>query len=712
MQDGNGAEMKVYAVERQIGASTLRIETGKLGKQAAGTVMVTYGETVVLTAVVTAGPRPGIDFFPLQCDYREKAYAAGKFPGGFFKREARPTTKEILTMRLMDRPIRPLFPEGYIDEVLIQAMVLATDQEQDPDILAMIGASAALSISQIPFEGPTGAVRMGRADGKLIVMPTLTEVSSGDMELVVAGHKDGVNMIELGALEVAESDVADAIDEAHRHIRTICEAIEELKGMCGKEKVWTAPPSKKELLDKIRERAAVPIREAKKLATKQERYAAVDEVYEAVLNEYCPEDAEEPEHDRNTVRTLLDEVEGEIVQQSILESGVRSDGRGPKEIRPLTCEVGVLPRVHGSAIFTRGETQSLVTVTLGTTRDEQFIDGLMPEYSKKFLLHYNFPPFCTGEVKRVGAVSRREIGHGNLAEKAIESVLPAPEDFPYTIRVVSEILESNGSSSMASVCGGTLALMDAGVPMIQPVAGISIGSVHDDNKRVLLVDILGEEDHFGDMDFKVAGTQRGITAIQVDLKERTLEDNLLRDILELARESRLKILRAMLAVLPRPRADISKNAPRIVSIMIDPEKIGRVIGPGGKGVRGIEAATGAKVEISDDGTIVISAIDLANATKARGMIEAMTDEVKVGTTYTGKVISIKDFGAFIEIAPGQDGLCHVSELSTEYVKNVTDVCKVGDQLTVKVIAVDNQGRVKLSRKAVELEEQGEPAGKR
>jgi polyribonucleotide nucleotidyltransferase len=446
------------------------------------------------------------------------------------------------------------------------------------------------------------------------------------------------------------------------------------------------------------------VRTAKEISSKQERYAAVDKIYEEILNEFCPPDVAEPEFDRATVRNCLDQIEGEVVTAMVLDTGVRSDGRGPKDIRELTCEVGVLPRTHGSALFTRGETQSLGVVTLGTTRDEQFIDGLTPDYTKKFLLHYNFPPFCTGEVKRLGAVSRREIGHGNLAEKSLEMVLPSPEDFPYTIRVVSEVLESNGSSSMASVCSGTLALMDAGVPILQPVAGISVGGFHDATRRTLVVDILGEEDHFGDMDFKVAGTQRGITAIQVDLKERSLSREILAEALELAREARLSILRQMLKALPRPRESTSPYAPRILTIKIDPEKIGKVIGPGGKGIKGMEAQTGAKIEIADDGTITIACVNLQGAEDARAMIEAITQEVKVGTVYTGKVTSIKEFGAFIEIAPGQDGLCHVSELSTDYVRNVADVIKVGDSIRVKVINVDNQGRVKLSHKAVQLEE--------
>ena len=700
--------MQTFSVECQIGKETLRIETGKMAKQAAGSVLVSYGETVVMVAVVTADPRPCIDFFPLTCDYREKTYAAGKFPGGFFKREARPSTKEILTMRLMDRPIRPLFPKGFRNEVLIQAMVLSTDQEHDPDVLAMIGSSAALAISQIPFEGPTGAMRVGRVDGEFVVMPTLSEIDQSDMELMVSGHAEAVNMIELGGMEIAEDDVVAAIDLAHEQIKVICETISRLVGMCGKEKVWTPPPSTDELKNALRDKYADKFRKAKEIEGKQDRYTAVAAIYAEANEEYCPADAEEePEYDANVIREVMDEIEGEVVAKMVLDTGVRADGRGPTDIRPITCEVGVLPRVHGSALFTRGETQSLVTVTLGTTRDEQFIDGLMPEYSKKFLLHYNFPPFCTGEVRRLGAVSRREIGHGNLAEKSLEMVLPAPEDFPYTVRIVSEIMESNGSSSMASVCGGTLALMDAGVTMQQPVAGISVGGFHDDTRRQLVVDILGEEDHFGDMDFKVSGTQRGITAIQVDLKDRSLSREITAEALEMAKNARIEILRKMLSVIPRPREEISAYAPRILTIKIDPDKIGKVIGPGGKGIKGIEGSTGAKIEIADDGTITISCMEMEGAVGARSMIEAITEEVKVGSVYNGKVASIKDFGAFVELVPGQDGLCHVSELSNEYVKNVNDVCKVGDMIKVKVIAIDNQGRIKLSRKAVLSGEQEE-----
>jgi polyribonucleotide nucleotidyltransferase len=701
--------MKKYTSECKIGSETLTLESGWLAKQASGTVVVTYGETVVMVAVVTDEPRPGIDFFPLTCDYREKAYAAGKFPGGFFKREARPTTKEILTMRLMDRPIRPLFPKGFINEVMIQAMVLSTDQQHDPDMLAMIGASAALSISEIPFEGPTGAVRVGRVNGEFVVMPKLEQMDQSDMELVVSGHFDAVNMIELGGFEIAEPDVVKAVEIAHKEIKTICDCVNDLVKQCGKEKRWTPPPSTDALKDRLREKVAGPFRKAKEIASKQDRYQAVKAVYNETLDQECPADTENLEFDRNTVRGVIDEIEGEVVAAMVIDTGIRADGRGPTDIRELTCEVGVLPRTHGSAVFTRGETQAMAVVTLGTVRDEQFIDGLMPEYSKKFMLHYNFPPFCVGEVRRLGAVSRREIGHGNLAEKALEMVLPSPEDFPYTVRIVSEILESNGSSSMASICGGTLALMDAGVPLTQPVAGISVGGFHDGDRRTLIIDILGEEDHFGDMDFKVAGTQRGITAIQVDLKDRSLSIDIVSEALEMAKTARLEILAKMLESLPEPRKETSKYAPRILSIKINPDRIGKVIGPGGKGIKAIEAGTGAKVEIDDDGTITISCMDLAGAETARSMIEAVTESIKVGTVYSGTVTSVKDFGAFVEIAPGQDGLCHVSELSTDYVRNVADVCKVGDPLKVKVIAVDNQGRIKLSAKAVQLEEKQQTA---
>ncbi|RJP38001.1 MAG: polyribonucleotide nucleotidyltransferase [Phycisphaerales bacterium] len=697
--------MEQTVVERRIGRHTLRLETGRLARQAAGCVVVRYADTVVLAAVVVGPPREGIDFFPLTVDYREKTYAAGKIPGGFFKREARPTQKEVLTMRAIDRPMRPLFPKGYHDEVLIQAMCLSTDQENDPDVLAQIGAAAAVSISSVPFDGPVASVRVGLVDDEYVLMPTLSELEFSPLEMILSGHRDGLNMIEVAANELPEETVLGAIEFGHAAIREICDMIQELQDRAGKQKVWIDPaPDTDALMERLRQRVSGPLREARRIAGKQERNNAINEIYKAVLDELAPRDAVNPEFSRNTIRECIDKIEEGIVRDMVLYENIRSDGRGLTEIRPITCEVGVLPRVHGSALFQRGETQSLVTVTLGTGRDEQIVDGLTEEYSKKFMLHYNFPPLCTGEVKRVGAVSRREIGHGALAEKSLETILPSPEDFPYTIRVVSEIMESNGSSSMASVCGGTLALMDAGVPIRQPVAGISIGLFRDDKSHKLVVDILGEEDHFGDMDFKVAGTQRGVTGIQLDLKTRGLTMDIIEETFKAARQARLDILRKMLSTIKAPRPQISEYAPRILTMKIDPDKIGKVIGPGGKGIRALEADTGARIEIESDGTILISCLEMQGAEAAKAAIEAMTESVQVGRIYVGKVISTKDFGAFIEVAPGQDGLCHISELSDEYVRSVGDVCQIGDVLKVKVIAVDDQGRVKLSRKAVLLEE--------
>ncbi|UCC32482.1 MAG: polyribonucleotide nucleotidyltransferase [Phycisphaerales bacterium] len=696
--------MTQHIVEREIGGRILRIETGRLARQAAGAVVVTYGDTVVLTAALTGPPREGVDFFPLTVDYREKTYAAGKFPGGFFKREARPTQKEVLTMRMTDRPIRPLFPKGYRDEVLIQSMVLCTDQQNEPDILAMIGASAALSVSPLPFDGPIAACRVGFVDGQHVLIPTIPQMEYSTMEMVLAGHVDGINMIEVGSMEVPEEVVIGGIECGRKAIVGICELIEELREKAGQPTKWTPPPPKDGLLAELREKYGGRLREARSLAGKQDRYSAINEVLETAVAEYCPDDDTHAEHDRGTVRELFDEMQREIVAGTIIAEGRRTDGRGVNDIRPIDCEVEVLPRVHGSALFQRGETQSISVITLGTTRDEQIVDGLTEEYSKKFMLHYNFPPLCTGEVKRIGPTSRREIGHGNLAEKALQAVLPTPEEFPYTIRLVSEILESNGSSSMASVCAGCLALMDAGVPIKQPVAGISIGMVESDGKRELLVDILGEEDHFGLMDFKVAGTQRGVTAVQLDLKARTLPPDILNEVFELAKRARLDILREMLSVLGAPRDSISKYAPRLLTTKVPQDKIGKVIGPGGSFIKSIEAETGAKVEIDDDGSILIACMDAAGAERALEMVESVTAEVKVGKVYSGRVSSVKDFGAFIEVLPGQDGLCHISELDTGYVRSVEDVVKIGDTVRVKVIAIDDQGRIKLSRKAAALEE--------
>jgi polyribonucleotide nucleotidyltransferase len=701
-----GEDMQTFRVEREIGGRVMVIETGKLAKQADGAALVRYGDTVVLGTVVRAKPREGIDFFPLTVDYREKTYAAGKFPGGFYKREGRPTTKEILTMRMIDRPIRPLFPQGFNDEVQIQTMVLSADQENDPDILAMVSASAALTVSAIPFEGPTCAVRIGRVDGALVVNPTHAQCEVGDLDMIVAGHIESINMIEVGAAEIPEEAICEGCRLAFDQIRVGCEMIAELSKQCGKEKVWERPETNEELLQKIRSRVENELRQRRTVPGKLERATDVQELYDEVLEEFSPAEAEAPAYERGEVYNAIHAVDEEVFRDMILSTQTRGDGRGPDDVRPITVEVAPLPRTHGSAIFTRGETQALVVSTLGTVGDEQIVDGLTDEYSKKFMLHYNFPPFCVGEVRRIGAVGRREIGHGALAERSLQAVLPSPEKFPYTIRLVSDILESNGSSSMATVCGGTLALMDAGVPITQPVAGISIGMVHGDDRQLILTDILGEEDHFGDMDFKVAGTQRGITGVQVDLKMRSLPLDLIPQILEKAKQARIKVLREMLSVLPRPRAEISPYAPRILTIKINPEKIGKVIGPGGKGIKRIESETGATIEIEDDGTVVISCIGMEGAEAARDMVEAIAEDVKLGTIYTGRVAAIKDFGAFVELTPGQDGLCHISELDDGYVESVTDVCNIGDTISVKVIAIDDQGRVKLSRKAALREGEG------
>lgn len=699
-------EMALMVVERKIGAHALRIETGKLGKLALATTVVSYGDTVVLASVVGGSAREGTDFFPLTVDYREKAYAAGKIPGGFYKRESRPSTKEILTMRLIDRPVRPRFPKDYRDEVLIQAMCLATDQQHDPDVLSSIAASAALHISSLPFEGPLGTVRVGYCDGRFVLFPTLADLEGSQFELVLSGTREGVIMIEVAAMEVAEDLMAEAIAFAQGAVLEICDLMEELREKAGKAKEWTPPAENVELAKKVRKKCEKPLKEARRVAEKLARAAAVDDIYEKAVEEFVPADAPKGSPAKSEVTEILQKIEEEIITRMVLDEGVRSDGRGPTDIREITCEVGVLPRVHGSALFQRGQTQALVTVTMGTGRDEQIIDGLTEEYSKKFMLHYNFPPLATGEVKKVGAVSRREIGHGALAEKSLEPVMPNVEAFPYTVRVVSEILESNGSSSMASVCGGTLALMDAGVPIRRPVAGISVGMFDDGKKHALVVDILGEEDHFGLMDFKVSGTQKGITGIQLDLKAKHITHDRIIETFKLARQARLDILRTMLKTsgLRAPRAELSEYAPRLLTVNINPEKIGKLIGPGGSGIRGIEAMSGAKVEVNDDGTVLISSTDGDKAIKARDMVEAVTAEVKVGRVYEGKVVSVKDFGAFIEIIPGTDGMCHISELSSDYIRNVSEVCQVGDILKVKVISVDDQGRIKLSRKAVLLEE--------
>jgi len=686
-------------VEREIGGKTFAFETGRLAKQAAGSCLAQYADTVVLAATATGPPRPGIDFFPLTCDYRERTAAAGKFPGGFLKREGRPTIKETLTSRLIDRPIRPLFPEWFHDEVQIQAFVLASDRQHDSDVLAMNAASASLGLSELPFQGPLASVRLGKIDNDLIPFPTQDELEESELDLIVSGTKEAILMIEGFAREMPEDQMIEALREAHRIVAELCDLQSELFSKAGVVKKEYVIPQPDGIYDRLRSAYYDELKAAKQTSGKQNRAEAVRAVKAKALLELIPDPTAPEALDPVAVSQAWYKLEERVVRDLIL-SGTRADGRDAKALRNIECEVDVLPRVHGSALFQRGETQALVTVTLGTSRDEQRVDGLFEEYSKKFMLDYYFPPFSVGEVKPIRGPGRREIGHGALAERSVKPVVPDPETFPYTIRVISDILESNGSSSMASVCGATLGLMAAGVPISNPVAGVSVGLVKEsDDRWVLLTDIMGDEDHFGDMDFKIAGTQNGITGIQLDLKIAGISEEIIRATLAQSREARIEILRRMLTTIPRPNAEISQHAPRLLMTKIDPEKIGLLIGPGGKTIRGIQEQTGSTLDVEEDGTVMIASFDATGAQKALEMVEAMTASVQLGKIYHGRVTSIKDFGAFIEILPGKDGLCHISELSEEYVGKVTDIVKMGDEVDVKVIAIDEQDRVKLSRKA-------------
>ena len=683
------------------------MEAGQLAKQAAGSCLVQYGDTVVLCATATGPPRPGIDFFPLTCDYRERVAAAGKFPGGFLKREGRPTMKETLTARLMDRPIRPLFPDWFHDEVQVQSFVMASDRQNDGDVLAMNGASAALTVSPLPFMGPIASVRMGRVRGQFVPFPTHDALEESELDLIVSGNRDSILMIEGFAREMPEDLMAEAISAAHQYIREICEMQIELAEKMGAEKTQYEPPQPDDLLDRLKEKYYDAFVEAKLTEGKLARAEACAALKERAVAEIIPDPKAEDAIELGRFKSAWHDLDARVIRDQIL-AGRRPDGRDNQSLRPINCEVDLLPRVHGSSLFQRGETQSLVTVALGTGRDEQRVDGLVEEYSKKFMLDYYFPPFSVGECRPIRGPGRREIGHGALAERSVKPVLPDPDDFPYTIRVISDILESNGSSSMASVCGATLGLMAAGVPISNPVAGISVGLVKEEDRWVLLTDILGDEDHFGDMDFKIAGTQNGITGIQLDLKIDGISEEIIRATLVQSREARIEILRSMLKAISRPRQEISKWAPRLLRTHIDPEKIGLLIGPGGKMIRAIQESTGAMIEVDDDGTVTIACHMAEGAKQALSRVEALTASVEVGRIYDGRVTSVKDFGAFIEILPGKDGLCHISELSDEYVSSVADVCKVGDEMQVKVIAIDDQDRVKLSRRVAmkELAKQG------
>jgi polyribonucleotide nucleotidyltransferase len=701
------------SVERQIGNGILKFETGVLAKQADGAVLASYGETVTLCAVASGPPRPGLDYFPLTCDYRERHAAAGKFPGGFLKREGRPTTKETLTARLIDRPIRPMWPTGYNDEVQIQCFVLASDRQADGDVLAMNGAAAALGVSKLPFQGPLGSVRLGLVDGEFIPFPTHDELETSELDLIISGTRDAVLMIEGFAREMPEDRMAEALLEGHRIVRQICDLQQELADKVGAQKQEFVPPADNGLAGSLRERFYEALKSAKQTDGKQARAEAVSQLKDRALAELIPDPKAEGVPDANAFKTAWHALEEHVVRDLIL-SGTRPDGRDGKTLRAISCAVDLLPRVHGSALFQRGETQALVTITLGTGRDEQRVDGLFEEYSKRFMLDYNFPSFSVGEVRPIRGPGRREIGHGMLAERSVNPVLPDHDEFPYTIRVISDILESNGSSSMASVCAATLGLMAAGVPITNPVAGISTGLVKEGDKWTLLTDIIGDEDHYGDMDFKIAGTQNGITGIQLDLKTNGISEEIIRATLAQSRDARMEILRSMLSTISRPRPKTADSAPRLVRTKIDSEKIGLLIGPGGKNIRGIQEDCGVTIDVEEDGTVTIAGEDQVSVQKALDRVEAMTASVQVGRIYHGTVTSVKDFGAFVEILPGKDGLCHISELANEYVSSVGDVCRVGDEMPVKVIAVDEQDRVKLSRKAALLElaakeENGAPA---
>jgi len=691
-------------VEKKIGDSILAFETGQLAKQATSCVLCQYGDTVVINAVSTGPSRPGTDFFPLTCDYRERFAAAGKFPGGFLKRETRPTTKETLTSRLIDRPIRPLFPEGFRDDVQVQSIVLSSDVQNDADVLGMNGAACALFISSLPFTGPIASTRVGRVDGAFVAFPTHAQLEESDLDMIVSANEREVVMIEGFAQEMPESEMLDAIKFAHGICREVISLQRELFEKIQPVKVKYDIPDDTALVGQLRSAYYERFKVAKQTEGKQARNDACNALRNIALAEMIPDATAEGAITKDTLYRAWHTLENRVVRDSIL-AGMRADGRDSKSLRNIHCETDLLPRTHGTALFQRGETQAFVTVTLGTPRDEQRVDGMMDEYSKKFMLDYNFPSFSVGECKPIRAPGRREIGHGMLAERSLEPILPDPDDFPYTIRLISDILESNGSSSMASVCGGCLALMAAGVPITNPVAGISIGLVRDPDQFVLLTDILGDEDHHGDMDFKISGTQNGITGIQLDLKIDGISEEIIRSSLKQAKEARMEILRKMLTCIPRPRSETSRYAPRLLRTKIDSEKIGALIGPGGKNIRSIQEDTGATIDVDDEGNVTVASANAESAKAAMTRVEACTATVQIGKIYDGTVSSVRDFGAFVEILPGKDGLCHISELSSGYVPSVDSVCKVGDTMKVIVIDIDDHDRVKLSRRRA-LEELG------
>ena len=682
------------------GPRDLVLETGEIARQASGAVLASLGDTVVLATVVgSRSPLPGRDFFPLTVDYVEKTYAAGKIPGGFFKREGRPTEKETLTSRLIDRPLRPLFPKGFRNEVQVIATVLSLDPGIDPDIPALVGASAAIAVAGLPFNGPVGAARVGYVKGRFVLNPTFEQVAASDLDLVVAGTKSAVLMVESEAKVLSESVMLDAVMFGHERMQPVIEAIEAFAAEAGKPRwEWTPPPPNEALAEATRVHAESGIREAYGVVDKLERRGRVSRTRGAVLEALAGEgEGRWPEAD---VSAAFGTLEQSIVRNSILGGDQRIDGRGPAAVRDIASRVKLLPRTHGSALFTRGETQAIVTTTLGTTRDAQIVDAIEGERREPFMLHYNFPPFCVGETGRMLGPRRREIGHGRLAKRAIQAVMPNMDDFPYVVRVVSEVTESNGSSSMATVCGTSLSLMDAGVPVAAPVAGIAMGLIKEGDAFVVLSDIMGDEDHLGDMDFKVAGTREGVTALQMDIKIDGITREIMETALVQAREGRLHILDRMNATLAAPRADMSVFAPRIISFKIHPEKIRDVIGKGGSVIRSLTEETGATIDVSDDGTVKIASVDAAAGLEARRRIEQITADVEVGTIYDGRVAKLMDFGAFVNILPGRDGLVHISQISEERVEKVSDKLREGDRVKVKVLEVDKQGRIRLSMKAV------------
>lgn len=682
------------------GQHAITLETGEIANQASGAVVASMGDTVVLATVVAAKEsRPGQDFFPLTVDYQEKTFAAGRIPGGFFKREGRPSEKEILTSRLIDRPIRPLFPDGFTNEIQIVVTVLSLEPEIDPDIVAMIGASAALALSGVPFGGPIGAARVGYRDGDYVLNPTAQQLKDSQLDLVVAGTEKAVLMVESEARELSEEAMLGAVMFGHSQMQSIIQGIRELAKEAGVEPWdWQPPAEDDQLLESVRV-AEADIKAAYTIAEKKARQDRLSEIREQTAERLLTPDADDEEAGR--IKSAIKETERRIVRGRILEGDPRIDGRDTRTVRPINVRVGVLPRTHGSALFTRGETQALVITTLGTGRDAQIIDALEGERKEPFMLHYNFPPYSVGETGRLGSPKRREIGHGRLAKRAVIAVLPDMTEYPYVIRVVSEITESNGSSSMATVCGTSLSLMDAGVAIKAPVAGVAMGLIKEGNRFAVLTDILGDEDHLGDMDFKVAGTEDGVTALQMDIKIEGITREIMRAALEQAKEARLHVLKAMNAVISKPRAELSDYAPRLITIKINPERIRDVIGKGGTTIRAICEETNATIDIADDGTVTIWSVDNAAAQEARRRVEQLTADVEVGMIYEGRVAKLMDFGAFVTILPGRDGLVHISQISEERVENVSDKLKEGDSVRVKVLEVDKQGRIRLSMKAVE-----------